>query len=198
MEDDCIVIRTATLSDTEYINEIIMETEKSAIARGTGIAKRTPNAIDLYIKEGKAIIAVTESGEWVGFSYISVWENERFVSNSGLIVAPKFRHTGVAQAIKERVFKLAREQYPHAQIFSITSGRAVMKMNSKLGFEPVTYQEITQDPKFWEGCKSCANHSILLQKGLCNCLCTAMLFDPDKISLRQVEEKQANYHLRIA
>ncbi|MFC6102183.1 GNAT family N-acetyltransferase [Olivibacter domesticus] len=198
MEEDCIVIRIARLSDMEYINEIILETEKSAIARGIGIARRSPESIHLYMKERKAIIAVTASGEWVGFSYISVWENGRFVSNSGLIVAPRFRHTGVAQAIKERVFKLAREQYPHAQIFSITSGMAVMKMNTKLGFEPVTYQEITHDPKFWEGCKSCANHSILLQKGLCNCLCTAMLFDPDKIENHKAKETLVNQHLRIA
>ncbi|MDN3585053.1 N-acetyltransferase [Pedobacter aquatilis] len=149
------------------------------MARGSGISRRSFESVESKILGGKAVVALTSNGEWVGFSYLECWENDRFVSNSGLIVAPKFRNSGVARAIKNRIFKLSRRLYPDAKIFSITSGPAIMRMNSKLGFLPVSFAEITHDEQFWEGCKSCVNYDILQRKGKCNCLCTAMLFDPD-------------------
>ena len=151
--------------------------ESSAKARGTGIAKRSPEYIEQKINEGKAVIALTNTGEWVGFCYIETWEGE-YVANSGLIVAPSFRKGGVAKAIKEKIFKLSREKYPKAKIFGLTTGLAVMKINSELGYEPVTYSELTQDEKFWAGCKSCVNYDILMSKDRKNCMCTAMLYDP--------------------
>lgn len=179
MDNQIIFIRTANENDVKYAKEIILETERSAIARGTGIAKRSLSSVIQKINTGKAIIAITSSGEWVGFSYFETWENGAFISNSGLIVAPKFRNSGVAKSIKHRVFKLSRRLFPQAKIFSITSGASIMHMNSQLGFVPVTFAEITHDPNFWEGCKSCVNYNILQGKKKCNCLCTAMLFDPD-------------------
>ena len=149
----------------------------SAQARGTGIAKRSPEYISAKIDEGKAVIAVTDTGEWVGFCYIETWEGE-YVANSGLIVAPEYRKSGVAKAIKEKIFSLSRERYPDAKIFGLTTGLAVMKINSDLGYEPVTYSELTQDEKFWAGCKSCVNYDILMSKERKNCLCTGMLYDP--------------------
>ncbi len=171
--------------------------ESSAKARGTGIAKRTPEYLDLKIDEGKAVIAVTPEGEWVGFCYIETWEGE-YVANSGLIVAPIFRKSGVAKAIKQRIFQLSREKYPDAKIFGLTTGLAVMKINSELGYEPVTYSELTQDEKFWAGCKSCVNYDILMSKERKNCLCTAMLFDPKdhyepKETQEHFEEKSKVY-----
>ena len=151
--------------------------ESSAMARGTGIAKRTPEYIAAKIDEGKTVIALDKSGEWVGFCYIETWEGE-YVANSGLIVAPNYRKSGVAKAIKEKIFALSRERYPEAKIFGLTTGLAVMKINSDLGYEPVTYSELTQDEKFWAGCKSCVNYDILMSKERKNCLCTAMLYDP--------------------
>lgn len=180
MENQMIFVRVATLNDIRYADEIVKETEASAIVRGSGIAKRTPESIAQKMRDGKAVIAVTSSGQWVGFAYFQSYENNKFVSNSGLIVSPAFRNSGVAKAIKERVFKLSRRMYPEAKIISITSGAAIMKMNSALGFEPVTFAEITHDELFWEGCKSCVNYDILQGKKKCNCLCTAMLFDPAK------------------
>jgi len=180
MENQMIFVRIATIADIKHVDEIVNETESSAIARGSGIAKRSPESIAQKIKEGKGVIAVTGDGEWVGFSYFEVWENNSFVSNSGLIVAPKFRNAGVAKAIKDRIFKISRRIYPDAKIFSITSGAAIMKMNTQLGFEPVTFDQITHDEHFWEGCKSCVNYNILEGKKRCNCLCTAMLFNPHK------------------
>src|SRR5687767_9349905 len=151
--------------------------ESSAKARGTGIAKRSPEYLVQKMEEGKAVIALTTDNEWVGFCYIETWEGE-YVANSGLIVSPSFRKSGVAKAIKQRIFQLSREKYPDAKIFGLTTGLAVMKINSDLGYEPVTYSELTQDEKFWAGCKSCVNYDILMSKERKNCLCTAMLYDP--------------------
>ena len=86
--------------------------ESSAKARGTGIAKRSPEYISQKINEGKSVIAVTKEGQWVGFCYIEAWGHEKFVANSGLIVAPEFRKTGVAKQIKQRIFNLSRQKYP--------------------------------------------------------------------------------------
>ncbi len=177
MEHQEIIIRTATIADTKYADKITAEMESSAKARGTGIAKRSTEYVAKKIAEGKSVLAVTATGEWVGFCYIETWEGE-YVANSGLIVAPAFRKSGIAKAIKEKIFKLSREKYPNAKIFGLTTGLAVMKINSDLGYEPVTYSELTQDEKFWEGCKSCVNFEILMSKDRKNCMCTGMLYDP--------------------
>jgi hypothetical protein len=150
----------------------------TANARGTGIAKRSAEYICKKMEEGKSIIALTTEGVWVGFCYIEAWEHDKYVANSGLIVSPAFRKTGVATAIKRKVFELSRQKYPHAKIFGLTTGLAVMKINSDLGYEPVTYSELTTDEQFWKGCKSCVNYDILMSKERKNCLCTGMLFDP--------------------
>ena len=177
MDNQNIIIRVATPEDKIYAKTITDEMESSAQARGTGIAKRSPEYIAEKIDEGKAVVALTEDGTWVGFCYIETWEGE-YVANSGLIVAPEFRKSGMAKSIKQKVFQLSREKYPEAKIFGLTTGLAVMKINSDLGYEPVTYSELTQDEKFWAGCKSCVNYDILMSKERKNCLCTAMLYDP--------------------
>lgn len=178
MEQSNIVVRVAIPADITYASTITDEMASSAQARGTGIAKRSPEYISQKITEGKAVIAVTKENKWVGFCYIEAWGHEKFVANSGLIVAPEFRKTGIAKSIKQRIFALSREKYPAAKIFGLTTGLAVMKINSDLGYEPVTYSELTDDDKFWDGCKSCVNYEILMSKDRKNCLCTAMLFDP--------------------
>ncbi|HQR02009.1 MAG TPA: GNAT family N-acetyltransferase [Ferruginibacter sp.] len=172
------MIWVATPFDKKYATLITEEMASSAKARGTGIAKRSPSYIEEKMEEGKAVIALTADGEWVGFCYIEAWEHNKFVANSGLIVSPAFRKTGVAKSIKKRIFELSREKYPDAKIFGLTTGLAVMKINSDLGYEPVTYSELTNDDQFWAGCKSCVNYDILMSKERKNCMCTAMLFDP--------------------
>ena len=171
-------IRVATLSDTAYAQTITNEMALSAQARGTGIAKRSPEYLIQKILESKAVIAFAKTGEWAGFCYIETWGHGEYVANSGLIVAPQFRKGGLAKAIKQKIFQLSREKYPRAKIFGLTTGLAVMKINSGLGYEPVTYSELTQDEAFWAGCKSCVNYDILMSKERKNCMCTAMLFDP--------------------
>jgi hypothetical protein len=176
--NDNIIVRAAGLDDLHYAETITAEMEESAKARGTGIAKRSPDYIRTKIEEGKAVIALTTDGTWVGFCYIEAWETEKYVANSGLIVAPSFRKTGVAREIKRKVFELSRLKYPDAKIFGLTTGLAVMKINSELGYKPVTYSELTNDEAFWKGCQSCVNYEILMAKNRKNCLCTGMLYDP--------------------
>ena len=178
MEINNIIIRVATTLDTHYAKRITDEMEASAKARGTGIAKRTPEYVATKILEDKAVIAVTNTGQWVGFCYIEAWQHGAFVANSGLIVAPEYRKSGIAKLIKKKIFELSREKYPNSKIFGLTTGLAVMKINSELGYEPVTYSELTNDEEFWAGCKSCVNYEILQSKERKNCMCTAMLYDP--------------------
>jgi hypothetical protein len=185
-----INVIVASTDHHKYAVTITDEMEASAKARGTGIAKRSPDYIIKKMDEGKAVIALTDDGEWVGFCYIETWDGD-YVANSGLIVSPNFRKSGVAKKIKETIFKLSRKKYPKAKIFGLTTGLAVMKINSDLGYEPVTYSELTKDEKFWEGCKSCVNFDILTMKERKNCLCTAMLYDPE--DHYEPEETQADF-----
>lgn len=172
-----------------YVSEIQQEMYDSAQRRGTGIAKRSIEYLSKKISEGNAVVA-TENGEWVGFCYIETWSHGQFVANSGLIVSPKFRHGGIATLIKDRVFALSRERFPNAKIFGLTTGLAVMKINSDLGYKPVIYSELTQDEEFWNGCKNCVNYEILMKKERKNCLCTAMLFVPDNNKVNEVVNNQ--------
>lgn len=171
-------ILIADPSHQDFAQIICDEMESSAKARGTGIAKRSPEYIKEKMREGKAVIAFTEDGIWAGFCYIETWSHGEYVANSGLIVAPAFRKSGLAKNIKKKIFDLSQKLYPGAKLFGLTTGLAVMKINSDLGYEPVTYSELTQDEAFWAGCKSCVNYEILMSKERKNCMCTAMLYDP--------------------
>ena len=172
-----------------YVEEIRNEMEDSAKKRGTGIAKRSSEYLGKKISEGNSIIAIDENGTWAGFCYIETWTNGEYVANSGLIVSPQFRNRGLATQIKERIFQLSREKYPNAKIFGLTTGMAVMKINSSLGYKPVIYSELTQDEQFWNGCKNCVNYEILMMKERKNCLCTAMLFVPKNL----IKENKKNF-----
>ena len=101
------------------------------------------------------------------------------MATSGLIVADKFRSHGLAKRIKHAAFQLARLRWPKAKLFSLTSGSAVMKMNTELGYVPVTFSDLTDDEAFWRGCNGCVNHDVLTRTQRQYCICTAMLFDPE-------------------
>jgi GNAT superfamily N-acetyltransferase len=173
---------TVQIADERYLGYVqtILDTIATAAkVRGTGIARRTPEYIEQKIKEGKAIIALN-GDEFAGFCYIETWGDKKFVANSGLIVLEKFRGEGLAKQIKRKAFELSRKRYPNAKIFGLTTGLAVMKINSELGYKPVTFSELTDDEAFWKGCQSCVNYDILERTGRKHCLCTGMLFDPTK------------------
>ena len=177
MQIDVVV---ADASHAVYADEICEEIFLSARERGTGIARRTPEYIVEKMLAGKAVIALSEDGRFAGFSYIETWGGKEYVANSGLIVAHAFRGLGLAMIIKSRIFQLSRERYPNAKIFSITTGAAVMKMNYELGFRPVTFAALTDDPEFWKGCQGCRNYGILESNEYRMCLCTGLLYDPQE------------------
>ncbi len=187
-------IQVATAQHVDYATMICDEMAESAKARGTGIAQRSPEYVANKMLEGKAGIALHKDGTWAGFCYIETWSHGDFVANSGLIVNPNFRKVGLAKAIKHAIFQLSRKKYPEAKIFGLTTGLAVMRINSEIGYEPVTYSELTQDENFWAGCKSCVNYDILMSKGRKNCMCTAMLFDPAEKLKQDAEKMQRINH----
>ena len=174
---DKIIVQVATPDHAIYSDEICHLIEISAQQRGTGIARRAPEYIHQKIEEGKAIIALSDK-TLVGFCYIESWSDKQYVANSGLVVKHEFRSTGIATKIKRKAFERSRKLFPKAKLFGLTTSLPVMKINSELGYIPVTYGELTKDELFWDGCKSCVNYEILMSKDKINCMCTAMLHDP--------------------
>ncbi len=169
-----IIIEVAGVSHAKYAEEICRLIEESAKVRGTGIAKRDPEYIRKKLINGRSVVALSDE-KLIGFCYVETWSHERYVSNSGLIVHPDYRKGGLARAIKKEAFDLARNLFPDAKVFGITTSGPVMKINSELGYIPVTFSELTQDDAFWKGCSSCPNYDILQAKERKVCLCTGML-----------------------
>jgi GNAT superfamily N-acetyltransferase len=172
-----IDVMIADESHEIYVDIILETIESAANVRGTGIAKRSHDYVAQKMREGKTIIALAGE-EFAGFSYIESWGNKQYVATSGLIVAEKFRNRGLAKRIKHAAFQLARLRWPKAKLFSLTSGSAVMKLNTELGYFPVTFADLTDDEAFWRGCNGCINHDVLVRTQRRYCICTAMLFDP--------------------
>ncbi|MDR1369335.1 MAG: GNAT family N-acetyltransferase [Dysgonamonadaceae bacterium] len=166
-------------SHIKYVQTILDTIEAAAKVRGTGIAKRSPEYIEQKMREGKSIIALC-GGEFAGFCYIESWGNKQYVANSGLIVVEKFRGHGLAMRIKQKSFELSRQRFPDAKLFGLTSGAAVMKINTELGYVPVTFADLTDDEAFWRGCQGCVNYDILRRTDRKYCICTAMLYDPNR------------------
>lgn len=183
-----VTVHVAGEAHASYAEAICSLLEVSAQQRGTGIARRSPEYLRRKIESGNAVIALTDDGKLAGFCYIEIWSHGKYVANSGLVVAHEFRQLGLAKQIKRRAFDLARDKYPAAKVFGITTSLAVMKINSELGYKPVTFSELTQDETFWDGCQSCPNFDILQRCGRKMCLCTGMLA-PSK--LEEIEAAQS-------
>ena len=178
---EAIEVLVAGPEHEQYVDTILETIAEAAKVRGTGIAKRTHEYVATKMKEAKAVIALRKSdGRFAGFSYIETWGNKQYVTTSGLIVHPDFRGLGLAKRIKDMTFTLARIRWPQAKIFSLTSGAAVMKMNTELGYKPVTFAELTDDESFWKGCEGCINVDVLHRTDRKYCICTAMLYDPEE------------------
>ena len=179
METQQIDVMVADGSNEVYVDTILETITAAAKVRGTGIAKRTHEYVAQKMKEGKAIIALC-GDEFAGFCYIESWGNKQYVANSGLIVVEKFRGQGLAKRIKKAAFTLSRLRWPHAKLFGLTSGAAVMRINTELGYVPVTFAQLTDDEAFWRGCEGCINHDVLERTDRKYCICTAMLYDPER------------------
>jgi GNAT superfamily N-acetyltransferase len=184
-------IHIASAQHTVYAKDICDLIEDAAHKRGTGIAKRDPEYIKKKINNGNSVIAL-DGKTLAGFCYIEVWESKKYVANSGLIVHPDYRGQGLAKKIKTRAFELSRKKYPGSKLFGITTSLPVMKINSDLGYRPVTFSELTHDSTFWDGCKSCPNYDILQRNNRKNCLCTGMLFDPNHPNNKPKAEREKN------
>jgi hypothetical protein len=191
-------ILVANETHSEYASEICTMIEESAKIRGTGIAKRNPDYIKTKMSEGKAIICLSDSMELAGFCYFETWSHGKYVAHSGLIVNPKFRQFGLATKIKTKAFELSLQKFPEAKIFGLTTSLPVMKINSDLGYKPVTFSELTQDDEFWQGCQSCVNYDILTRTQRRHCLCTGMLYDPaEEISPKTKNKEKAWRPLKV-
>ena len=188
-----ITIAVAQNEHYDFAQLICDTIQTSALQRGTGIAKRTPEYIRKKIDQQEAVIALVD-GKFAGFCYIESWEHGKFVAHSGLIVHPDFRHLGLAKKIKSFVFDYSQKKYPNAKIFGITTGLAVMKINSELGYRPVPFSELTDDPSFWAGCKTCTNYDILQRKENKMCLCTGMLYDPNQ---KKNQKEEYNFNQKV-
>jgi len=189
-------IVVADKSHSIYAEIICQTIAESANIRGTGIARRTPEYIMTKMENGNAVIAL-EGDKFVGFCYIERWGHGKFVANSGLIVHPDYRGLGIAKKIKHKVFELSRTKFPDAKIFSITTGMAVMKMNTELGYKPVHFSELTDDPTFWDGCQTCKNYDVLTRTDRKMCLCTGMLFDPNSKDLNNKKQIKTTVFQRL-
>lgn len=187
MAIDIVVTSVDHFQYAEKICSIIVEAAKK---RGTGIAKRTPEYIREKMEQGKAVIAL-EKHVVAGFCYIESWGGKQYVAHSGLIVAPEFQGKGLAKKIKKEIFKLSQKLYPNAKIFGITTSLAVMKINSNLGYKPVTFSELTDDEAFWKGCQGCVNYDILQRTNRSHCLCTGMLHIPETEVKKQDEGEKS-------
>ena len=184
MNKNSINIIFAQPEHADYAEQICQLIYESALQRGTGIARRSPEYIASKITGGKAVVAL-DGDKLVGFSYIECWGHGDYVATSGLIVDPEYRHLGLAGEIKKRTFELARLRFPFAKLFSITTSLPVMKLNTRLGYKPVTFSELTQDDEFWQGCEGCCNYDILTRNKRRMCLCTGMLYDPKTPLVKQ-------------
>ena len=179
MEAEEIQVLVADASHEKYVDTILNTIAEAAKVRGTGIARRTHEYLLTKMKEAKAVIAL-QGDKFAGFSYIETWGNKQYVTTSGLIVHPDFRGIGLAKRIKDMTFSLARTRWPNAKLFSLTSGAAVMAMNTQLGYKPVTFADLTDDEAFWKGCEGCINVDVLHRTNRKYCICTGMLYDPEE------------------
>ena len=196
MEHD-IEITIASSSHLEHVPEIEKALYEASLQKGTGIAVRSTEYLQRKIEEGKAVIALSAEGRWAGFCYIESWGHNRFVANSGLIVSSSFRGLGLAGEIKKRALELSSSLFPGARLFGLTTSLAVMKINSGLGYRPVTFSELTDDDQFWKGCETCPYYDILVRTKRDDCLCTAMIMDPAEDHKLNGKEKAAKKHVNI-
>jgi argininosuccinate synthase len=192
-------VRVTNYKDIIYAFTISKNIEESAILREIGIAKRDTKYIASKILEGNAVFAIF-NGIIIGFSYIETFQEE-FIAHSGMIVFPTFRKKGISKCIKSSIFKLSSYKFPIANIFSITTSPPIIKINFDLNFKIVSFLEITNSYRFWDGCNSCNNYDFITNNNKM-CLCNAFLFEPkhflrDKIVLAYSGGLDTSYCLQL-
>jgi GNAT superfamily N-acetyltransferase len=177
-QQKCIV-RIATSGDHAYAETIANEMAYSSSRRGTGIANRSPEYVMQKMDEGLAVIAVNaNNGAWAGFCCIEVWQHKKYVANSGLIVSPGYRGTGISKQIKAVLFDHCRGKFPDARLFSLSASPAVIHMNKTMGYKVVSFAEVMSDELFLTGCESWVNYKALMSREQAHLPYVAMIFDP--------------------
>ncbi len=142
------------------------------------IARRAPDWLRKKIEKGRAALAL-RGDELVGFGYWSAWENDAFVSHSGLVVKPGLRGRGLGKRLKRVLFDSSRRALPRATLMSLTTSPQVKELNLELGFRIVPLELLTKDPAFWEGCKTCRNYAEVQRQGK-KCCCEGMILEPER------------------
>jgi len=146
-------------------------------ATDNDIAERAVADLEKKILSGRAAVAL-EGDELVGFGYWSEWQEGQFVSHSGLVVRPDQRGRGLGRELKLALFDSSRRRFPDAKLMSLTTSPQVKALNLSLGFRVVPLEELTTDPEFWEGCKTCRNWEEVQARGE-RCCCEGMLRDSE-------------------
>ena len=178
MDSKQIDVMVADASHEVYVDKILDTIREAAKVRGTGIAERTHEYVATKMKEGKAIIALC-GDDFAGFTYIEIMGKQAICSNLRSDSTSRLPGIGTGKTHQDRLLSDWHAYVGRKlKIFSLTSGAAVMKMNTELGYVPVTFNELTDDESFWKGCEGCINHDILVAKNRKFCICTAMLYDP--------------------
>lgn len=172
-------MRTATSADHSYAAAIANEMAYSSARRGTGIAHRPTEYVMKKMDEGLAVIAVNAyNGAWAGFCCIEVWQHQKYVANSGLIVPPAYRGTGISKQIKIALFDHSRGKFPDARLFSLSASPAVIHMNKAMGYKILSFAEVMNDELFLTGCESWVNYRDLMSRDQPPLPYVAMVFDP--------------------
>jgi hypothetical protein len=192
-----IEITIASEKHLTFIPQIEDALYQASQQKRTGIAVRSGEYLREKILQGKSVIAHTDQGEWAGYCYIESWGHNKFVANSGLVVSPVFRGMGLASEIKKRALQLSARLFPGAKLFGLTTSLAVMKINSGLGYRPVTFSELTDDDQFWKGCETCPYYDILVRTKRTDCLCTAMVLDPGEVNKVNGKENLSTFKVKI-
>lgn len=172
-----VTVRIAGPGDERYAGDAARLIEQAA--EEADIARRDERMLAEKIRTGRAVLALDSEDRLVGFGYFSEWEGGRFVSHSGLVVDPAYRGRGLGKRIKLELLEASRRLFPDATIMSLTSSPAVERMNRSLGFVRVPLDELTKDPAFWEGCKTCRNYEAVRARGE-KCCCFGMVLRPER------------------
>lgn len=147
-------------------------------ARDSDIAVREESLLREKIVAGRAALAL-ESGRLVGFGYFSDWDGGAFVSHSGLVVREDHQGTGLGRRLKEVLFQASRRLFPDATTMSLTSSKAIERLNLSLGFRRAPLSALTRDPEFWKGCLTCRNYERVDAAGE-QCCCFGMIRPPEE------------------
>jgi GNAT superfamily N-acetyltransferase len=194
-QQKCIV-RIATSGDRAYAATIANEMAYSSARRGTGIARRPPEYVMQKMDEGLAVIAVNaDNGAWAGFCCIEVWQHKKYVANSGLIVSPGYRGTGISKQIKIALFDHCRSKFPGARLFSLSASPAVIHMNKAMGYKVVSFAEVMSDELFLTGCESWVNYKELMSREQTRLPYVSMIFDPPAEPLEPMHSHSSSHAL---